>query len=48
MTEPTAVSKEQMLFNMDRIKRHVPFDVWEAIRALILSQREPPKENNNG
>ena len=29
-----------MLFNMERVKRHVPFDVWDKIRTLILAEPE--------
>ena len=38
MTNPTtAPSREEMLSNMGRVKRHIPYDVWAAIVALIES-----------
>jgi hypothetical protein len=42
------ITKEKMVFNMHRIKRHVPYDVWFAILSLIESsfpvegEAEPP------
>jgi len=35
---PTSAERKEMLFNMERVKRHVPFDVWDKIRTLILAE----------
>ena len=43
---PPAVTDEErkeMLYNMERVKRHIPFDIWDKIRTLILA---PPVVKN--
>ena len=46
MTNPTtAPSREEMLSNMGRVKRHIPYDVWAAIVALIESAGTSGEEN---
>jgi len=37
------ITKEQMLLNMERVRRHVPYDVWFAIVCLIESSGEKAK-----
>jgi hypothetical protein len=38
------ITKEQMLLNMERVRRHVPYDVWFAIVCLIESSGEKGDE----
>ena len=29
------ITKEKMVFNMHRVRRHIPYDVWFAILSLV-------------